>query len=136
MTNICPIRSKPVPFLPRPVDMRWRRRWKTWLVHDQRFVDGRPDVITYQTPPARQARLHIMGAPEVDLFAATSARDSDWVVKLIDVYPNEAPESRPSRARHVGVSSCRSGIEIFRPAAIVDNFAKPPRPQGPASTEH
>jgi hypothetical protein len=55
-------------------------------VQDQRFADGRPDVLTYQTP-ALDKPLHIMGAPQVDLFAATSGTDSDWVVKLIDEYP-------------------------------------------------
>ena len=85
-------------------------QWHTWLVHDQRFVDGRPDVLTYTSAPLTKA-VHIMGPPQVDLFAATSGTDSDWVVKLIDVYPNETPEERVAglEAGHGRLSSCRSG---------------------------
>jgi putative CocE/NonD family hydrolase len=64
--------------------------WRTWLVHDQRFVDGRPDVLTFVTDPLT-APLHLAGRPEVHLFASTSGTDSDWVVKLIDVYPSVYP---------------------------------------------
>ena len=84
---------KPVPFLPRPINMADGSQWRTWLVHDQRFVSDRPDVLVYETA-ALQKPVHIMGAPQVDLFAATSGTDSDWVVKLIDVYP----DPRPSQA--------------------------------------
>ncbi|MFP3649245.1 CocE/NonD family hydrolase C-terminal non-catalytic domain-containing protein, partial [Paraburkholderia sp. SIMBA_054] len=62
--------------------------WTTWLVHDQRFVDGRPDVLTYVTEPLAEP-LAIGGVPVVNLQASTSGSDSDWVVKLIDVYPDE-----------------------------------------------
>jgi predicted acyl esterase len=66
-----------------------------------------------------------MGPPQVDLFAATSGTDSDWAVKLIDVYPNETPEepsqgSKPSMAGY----ELPIGIEIFR-GRYVDSFAKP-----------
>ncbi|MCL1525405.1 CocE/NonD family hydrolase [Xanthomonas nasturtii] len=80
--------AKPVPFVPRPVDFADRSMWTTWLVHDQRFVDGRPDVLTFVTEPLTEP-LQIAGAPEVHLQASTSGSDSDWVVKLIDVYPDE-----------------------------------------------
>ncbi|WP_407366712.1 CocE/NonD family hydrolase [Xanthomonas campestris] len=80
--------AKPVPFVPRPVDFADRSMWTTWLVHDQRFVDGRPDVLTFVTEPLT-APLQIAGAPDVHLQASTSGSDSDWVVKLIDVYPDE-----------------------------------------------
>ncbi|KAG0927933.1 hypothetical protein G6F31_017879 [Rhizopus arrhizus] len=62
--------------------------WTTWLVKDQRFVDGRPDVLTFITEPL-SAPLRIGGAPVVHLQASTSGTDSDWVVKLIDVYPDQ-----------------------------------------------
>ena len=106
--------AKPVPFLPRPISLADQDQWHTWLVHDQRFVDGRPDVLTYRTAPLDKP-VHIMGAPQVDLFAATSGTDSDWVVKLIDVYPDEAPEaasqgSKPSMAGY----ELPIGIDIFR----------------------
>ena len=106
--------AKPVPFIPRPIDMRAATQWKPWLVHDQRFVSDRPDVLIYQTAPLDKP-LHIMGAPQVDLFAATSGSDSDWVVKLVDVYPDTVPEpadqgSKPGMAGY----ELPIGIEIFR----------------------
>ncbi len=116
--------AKPVPFLPRPIDMGDANQWKPWLVHDQRFVSGRPDVVEWTTAPLDKP-VHIMGAPEVELFAATSGTDSDWVVKLIDVYPNDVPEpadqgGKPSMAGY----ELPIGIEIFR-GRYVKDFAKP-----------
>jgi putative CocE/NonD family hydrolase len=107
--------ANPVPFLPRPVSMGDGDQWKTWLVHDQRFVDGRPDVLSYRTAPLAKA-VHIMGAPQVDLYAATSGTDSDWVVKLIDVYPDTTPESgQGAQAKPLAPGyELPIGIEIFR----------------------
>ena len=106
--------AKPVPFIPRPIDMDDPMQWKPWLVHDQRFVTGRPDVAVWTSAPVEEA-VHIMGAPEVELFASTTGTDSDWVVKLIDVYPNDVPEdaaqgAKPSMAGY----ELPIGIEIFR----------------------
>jgi hypothetical protein len=78
--------AKPVPFTPRPFVTGDEDSWRTWLVHDQRFVDGRPDVLTFETD-ALTAPLHLAGRPIVNFYASTSGTDSDWVVKLIDVYP-------------------------------------------------
>ncbi|MFN8583457.1 MAG: CocE/NonD family hydrolase, partial [Gemmatimonadaceae bacterium] len=88
--------AKPVPFLPRPVidpfrglsggSLDFYEAWSTWLVHDQRFVDGRPDVLTYETP-VLTAPVHVQGVPVADLRVATTGTDADFVVKLIDVYP-------------------------------------------------
>ena len=80
--------AKPVPFTPRPYNKDDETAWRTWLVHDQRFVDGRPDVLTFESDPLTKP-LHLAGRPDVHLFASTSGTDSDWVVKLIDVYPGE-----------------------------------------------
>ncbi|MEP6484612.1 MAG: CocE/NonD family hydrolase [Rudaea sp.] len=106
--------SKPVPFIPRPINMDDPLQWKPWLVQDQRFVSDRPDVLVYQTA-ALDKPVHIMGAPQADVFAATSGSDSDWVVKLIDVYPNESPEpaDQGSKSRTAGLE-LPIGIEIFR----------------------
>jgi putative CocE/NonD family hydrolase len=82
--------AKPVPHLPRPIVLKDWGRWKDWLVTDQRFVDGRPDVLTYQTPPLTKA-VRVSGAPIADLFATTTGTDGDFMVKLIDVYPGEYP---------------------------------------------
>jgi putative CocE/NonD family hydrolase len=65
--------------------------WATSLVADQRFAAQRPDVLSYRTSPLTSA-VHIFGRPQVDLFAATTGTDSDWVVKLIDVYPDETSD--------------------------------------------
>jgi hypothetical protein len=79
--------AKPVPYRPRPVVASDNTGWRTWLVTDQRFVDGRPDVLTYETEPLKTA-MKLSGEPMVHLVASTSGTDSDWVVKLIDVQPN------------------------------------------------
>lgn len=126
--------AHPVPFLPRPIDMNDSTQWKPWLVHDQRFVSGRPDVAMWQTAPLDQA-VHIMGAPQVELFAATSGTDSDWVVKLIDVYPDDVPEpasqgGKPSLAGN----ELPIGIEIFR-GRYAKDFAKPAALK-PGKVEH
>jgi putative CocE/NonD family hydrolase len=88
--------AKPVPYRPRPVDNADEMGWRTWLVTDQRFVDGRPDVLTYETEPLKEA-MKLSGEPVVHLVASTSGSDSDWVVKLIDVQPDRiAPPTRMS----------------------------------------
>jgi putative CocE/NonD family hydrolase len=69
---------------PRPIT---ENGWSEWEMHDQRFVDGRPDVLTYQTAPLKED-VTITGEPMAHLFAATTGSDADWVVKLIDVYPD------------------------------------------------
>ncbi len=105
---------KPVPFIPRPIDMSDVRQWKPWLVRDQRFVSDRPDVLVYQTAPLDKP-VHIMGPPQADLFAATSGSDSDWVVKLVDVYPDVSPESADQGAKaSMAGYELPIGIEIFR----------------------
>ncbi|WP_312511615.1 CocE/NonD family hydrolase [Massilia sp.] len=100
--------AKPVPFVPRPVRMHDADIWKPWLVSDQRFVADRPDVLTYVSAPL-SAPLQLSGAPAVDLFASTSGTDADWVVKLIDVYPDEVP-SRPE----LGGYQLPLAMDIFR----------------------
>jgi hypothetical protein len=80
--------AKPVPHLPRPVHFSDSDAWRTWLVRDQRFIDGRPDVLTYVTPPLT-APMRLEGKPIVDLVAATTGTDGDFVVKLVDVYPDQ-----------------------------------------------
>ncbi len=87
---------KPVPYRPRPVDASDSMGWRTWLVTDQRFVDGRPDVLTYVSEPLKET-MKLSGEPVVHLVASTSGTDSDWVVKLIDVQPDRvAPPAEMS----------------------------------------
>ena len=100
--------AKPVPYLPRPVRFADSDRWKQWLVTDQRSVADRTDVLTYATSPLTTP-MRISGAPVADLFAATSGTDSDWVVKLIDVFPDEVPSQPELGGYQLAVS-----MDIFR----------------------
>ena len=83
--------AKPVPYLPRPVHIEGdgESSWQTWLVSDQRDASSRTDVLTYSSPPLAEP-LKISGEPVANLFASTTGSDGDFVVKLIDVYPDEA----------------------------------------------
>ena len=96
--------AKPVPFRTRPVLANDESAWRTWLLDDQRFVDGRPDVLTWETAPITTP-IKLVGEPIVHLIASTSGTDSDWVVKLIDVYPND----QPARLDTEGLSLARWG---------------------------
>jgi len=100
--------SKPVPYLPRPVHFADGEAWRRWLVTDQRFIADRPDVLTYATPVLTDA-VRISGAPVVNLVASTSGTDSDWVVKLIDVYPDEVPSQPEMGGYQLGIA-----MDIFR----------------------
>ena len=83
--------AKPVPFLPRPIHLEGEegyRDWQTWLVRDQREASGRTDVLNY-TSDVLTGPLKISGIPTVNLTASTTGTDGDFVVKLIDVYPEE-----------------------------------------------
>ena len=116
--------ANPVPFIPRPIQMHMATQWKPWLVHDQRFVSGRPDVSSFTGQPLIQP-VHIMGAPMVDLYLSTTGSDADVVVKLLDIYPNDTPESPeqggpPSMAGY----ELPVGIEIFR-GRYLHSFAQP-----------
>src|SRR5262245_63913696 len=82
--------AKPVPNMPRPTRFADGDAWRRWLVTDQRIIADRSDVLSYVTPELTEP-LRISGAPVVNLVASTSGTDADWVVKLIDVYPDEVP---------------------------------------------
>jgi putative CocE/NonD family hydrolase len=109
--------AKPEPMLPQPVRLDGDA-WKTWLVEDQRFTENRPDVLTY-TGPVLDRAVHLRGAPWVELHAATSGRDSDWVVKLIDVYPGGSSADGGLAGYRLAL-----GIEIFR-GRYAAGFAAP-----------
>jgi putative CocE/NonD family hydrolase len=84
--------AKPVTYRLRPIRPTYAEdsTWRRWLVDDQRFAGDRSDVLVYTTP-VLQAPVRIAGQSVVHLFASTSGTDGDWVVKLIDVYPDEVP---------------------------------------------
>jgi putative CocE/NonD family hydrolase len=82
--------ANPVPYRLRPISPTYPAGdWRTWEVADQRFVDHRPDVLRYVSAPLDHD-LVITGPLSAELFASTSGTDSDFVVKLIDVYPQDA----------------------------------------------
>jgi uncharacterized protein len=83
--------ARPVPYRARPsqpIGYDLPLTWPQWLVDDQREASGRTDVLTYTSDVLKEP-VHIMGQPVANLVASTSGTDSDWVVKLIDVYPDE-----------------------------------------------
>jgi uncharacterized protein len=82
--------TKPVPYIPRPVGPTDGPGWQQWLVSDQRNAAGRPDVLSYVSAVLKEP-IKISGQPAVNLVASTSGTDSDWVVKVIDVYPDQMP---------------------------------------------
>ena len=99
--------AKPVPHLPRPVNFN-DGRWGDWLVQDQRFADGRPDVLTYRTPVLTQA-VRVSGPPIADIWARTTGTDGDFVVKVIDVFPPENATDPKMGGYQLAVS-----LDIFR----------------------
>ncbi len=83
--------AKPVPFHERPIppaSYDSGKSWREWLVTDQREASGRPDVVAFVSD-VLDAPVKISGQPMVNLIASTSGTDSDWVLKVIDVYPDE-----------------------------------------------
>ncbi len=99
--------ADPVPYRHRPVQSTYGQgsTWRTWLVEDQRFVSDRKDLANFATP-VLTGDVSVTGDVVADLFAATTGTDSDWVVKLIDVYPDNgyqlmvAEEILRGRYRH------------------------------------
>ena len=85
--------SNPVPYRTRPISPTYPRpEWRTWEVADQRFVEDRPDVLTWESMPLDHDVV-ITGQLAASLFASSSGTDSDFVVKLVDVYPESGQKS-------------------------------------------
>src|SRR5581483_4757244 len=81
--------ADPIPYRHRPIQSTYGQgsQWRTWLVEDQQFVSGRKDLANFETA-ALPADVTVTGDVTADLFAATTGSDTDWVVKLMDVYPD------------------------------------------------
>jgi putative CocE/NonD family hydrolase len=119
--------SSPVPYRKRPIEATYDPKgsgWYTWLVQDQRFLRDRKDIARWQTD-VLTSDVTISGNIIARLFASTSGSDSDWVVKLIDVYPETDPEEPTMAGYQLMVAD-----EIFRgryrrswekPEALVPN---------------
>ena len=117
--------AKPVPFIARPVvPSAWDKgkNWREWLVTDQREASGRPDVAVFVSE-VLTAPVNLAGTPLVHLVASTSGSDSDWVVKLIDVYPDEIAADPAMGGYQLMVSAdifrgrYRESLETARPIA-------------------
>ncbi len=81
--------ANPVPYRPRPVRPTYPGpEWPVWMLQDQRFTHGRPDVLSYESEPLKED-LIVAGSMKAKLFASTTGSDADWIVRLIDVYPEE-----------------------------------------------
>ena len=103
--------AKPVPFRARPIQPTGYdtcAQWPCWLVDDQREASGRPDVLAF-TSDALKEPVKISGQPIVNLIASTSGTDSDWVVKVIDVYPDEVGGDAKMGGYQLSVS-----MDVFR----------------------
>lgn len=113
--------AHPVPYRHRPIQATYfpgGSNWSTWLVEDQRFVDDRPDVLSWESAPLTED-LTIAGDVMAHLFASTTGSDADWVVKLIDVYPEHNPENWDLAGYQLMVSN-----EVFR-GRYRNSFEKP-----------
>ena len=102
---------KPVPFRKRPIQPIGYDNgltWPEWLVDDQREQSGRPDVLVFSSD-LLSSQVKISGQPIVNLIASTSGTDSDWVVKVIDVYPDEVAGNA-----HMGGYQLMISADIFR----------------------
>jgi putative CocE/NonD family hydrolase len=113
--------AKPVPYIPRPIHIGGEEgasRWQTWLVSDQRNVASRTDVLSFSSPVLTEA-LKISGEPIANLIASTTGSDGDFVVKLIDVYPDEVGREPPLGGYQLMVSA-----DILR-GRYRDSFSNP-----------
>ncbi len=112
--------AHPVPYRIRPDRSIYAKdsTWRNWLVDDQREFSTRPDVLTY-TSAVLSAPVRVAGAPVAHLFAATSGTDADWVIKLIDLYPDEVA-SQPE----LGGYQLMMAADILR-GRYRSDFAKP-----------
>jgi putative CocE/NonD family hydrolase len=117
----------PVPYRPRPIEATYDPRgsgWGTWLVEDQRFAHQRPDVLSWVSEPL-DTDVTITGRVMAHLFASTSGSDSDWIVKLIDVYPENHPATPRMGGYQLMISNdvfrgrYRTGFD--KPTAITPN---------------
>jgi putative CocE/NonD family hydrolase len=117
--------AKPVPFRARPIQpvgYGSGYTWAEWLVDDQREASGRPDVVAFVSG-VLNAPLKISGQPVAHLIASTSGTDSDWVVKVIDVYPDEVAGQAEMGGYQLMVSAdifrgrYRESLETAKPLA-------------------
>jgi putative CocE/NonD family hydrolase len=113
--------AHPVPYRHRPIQATYfpgGSSWYTWLLEDQRFVEDRNDVLSWETEPLRED-VTVAGEIVANLFVSTTGTDSDWIVKLIDVYPEQMPGNWKLAGWELMVSN-----EVFR-ARYRNGFDRP-----------
>jgi hypothetical protein len=110
--------ANPVPYRERPIQPTYSEgsEWYTWLVADQRFVADRKDVARWSA--TSDLDLTVTGEVTADIFASTTGSDADWIVKLIDQYPDDDPDPKMRGYQLI------TNAEIFR-ARYRDGFDKP-----------
>ena len=86
--------SKPVPYTSKFHDSQ-QMYWRTYMNEDQRFASSRPDVLAYESDPL-ESDLIVSGPIIADLFVSTSGTDADWIVKVIDVFPDDEKNPDPN----------------------------------------
>ncbi|HEV3250786.1 MAG TPA: CocE/NonD family hydrolase [Puia sp.] len=121
--------GNPVPYRTRPIEETYGRgsRWYTWLTEDQRFVSKRPDVLSWETDSLTE-ELTVSGFITAKLFAASTGTDADWIVKLIDVYPDPYPKEPAMAGYQLMVSN-----DVFR-GRFRKSFEQP-EPLSPGKAE-
>jgi putative CocE/NonD family hydrolase len=118
--------AAPVPYRQRPI--RGGQGWPEWQLQDQRLAHARPDVLSWESEPLLED-VTVTGEIVAHLFASTSGTDSDWVVKLIDVYPERyAPDPK------MGGYQMMVAGEVFR--ARFRNSYRRPEPVKPGEVVH
>ncbi len=112
--------AHPVPYRHRPIEALYGgpSGWAPWLVEDQRFVYERPDVLSWETSPL-SSDLAVAGDIVAHLYASTTGTDSDWIVKLIDVYPEKGETDPPMNGYQLMIAN-----EVLR-ARFRNGFEKP-----------
>ncbi len=112
--------ANPVPYRTRPVEETYSEgsRWYTWLLEDQRFVQQRPDTLSWATEPLTDD-VTVAGDIVAHLFASTTGTDSDWIVKFIDVYPERFEPDHKMGGYELIISD-----EVFR-GRFRKSFEKP-----------
>jgi uncharacterized protein len=117
--------ANPIPYMPRPID---GTRWHGWLLEDQRFMASRPDVVSWVSSPLTES-LTIAGNVVGHLCASTTGTDADWVVKLIDVYPDSVKANPRMGGYQLMVAEDilrgRYRTSFEHPAAIPANTVEP-----------
>ena len=112
--------AKPIPYRTPPIEFTYApsSRWGSWQVEDQRFVYSRPDVVSFRSE-AMTEDMTVTGEIIAHLFASTTGSDADWVVKLIDEYPDFDSKNTTMSGFHLAVA-----MEVFR-GRFHKSFEKP-----------